>query len=251
MEGEMRYRKFLLAAACTGFLGLQANAAPPADLSAWTVVQYSFGEQPAAAWAITNQNHTATQGVNADASYLRSDFVLNNASIDGTWHVDTTNDDDFMGFVFGEQDPNHYYLFDWKKADQNDVIDGFAQVGMSVKVVNRATGSVTAADLWPTAGGPNVTLLKHNSIPWVSFTDYQFHLDFTPGAFTIEVDQGATQLESWTVNDSTYTTGHFGFYNYSQDSVVYDGFATEQLPEPSMVGLAGLIGLGLIGRRRR
>lgn len=248
----MRYLKFVLAAIAIGSFSFRAAAASvPVDLSPWTVVQYAFGDQPAAAWAITNQNHTATQGVNADASYLRSDFLLANTSINGSWRVNTANDDDFMGFVFGEQDPNHYYLFDWKKADQNDATDGLAEAGMSVKVVNRASGTVTAADLWPTAGGPNVTLLKHDSIPWVSFTDYQFHLNFTPGAFTIEVDQGATQLESWTINDSTYTTGHFGFYNYSQDTVVYDGFATEQLPEPPMLGLVGLIVAGLSGRRRR
>jgi hypothetical protein len=144
----------------------------PIDLTPWTVVQYEFNDQPDAVWVLSNNNQTATQTVNADGSYLRSNFLLTDTAIDGTWRVNTTNDDDFMGFVFGEQDSNHYYLFDWKKADQNDATFGFAQVGMTVKLVSRTSGNMVETDLWPTAGSVNVTPLKHNSILWVSFTDY-------------------------------------------------------------------------------
>lgn len=228
-----------------------AQAAAPADLSPWTVVQYQLFDQPQANWVLSDSNHVATQTVNADASYLRSDFVLTDSAIDGSWRVNTNSDDDFMGFVFGEQDPNHYYLFDWKKADQNDSVDGFAQVGMTIKVVNRASGDMAATDLWPTAGSANVTSLMHNSIPWQSFTDYQFHLEFHPGEFTIDIHQDATLLQSWTISDSTYTTGHFGFYNYSQDSVVYNGFTLTAVPEPSSCGLILMGVVGLSVRRRR
>ena len=224
----------------------------PIDLTPWTVVQYEFNDQPDAIWVLSNNNQTATQTVNADGSYLRSNFLLTNTAIDGTWRVNTTNDDDFMGFVFGEQDRNHYYLFDWKKADQNDATFGFAQVGMTVKLVSRASGNMIENDLWPTAGSVNVTPLKHNSIPWVSFTDYQFHLEFHPGVFSINIKQGSTTLESWTISDNTYTTGHFGFYNDSQDSVVYSGFTIANLPEPStfVLGALGLASLAPTIRRR-
>src|SRR5215831_13772719 len=115
---------------------------------------------------------------------------------------------------------------------------------MTVKLVSRASGNMIENDLWPTSGSANVTPLKHNSIPWESFIDYQFHLEFHPGIFSIDIKQGSATLQSWTVFDNTYTTGHFGFYNDSQDSVVYSGFTMETLPEPSTLAL-GAIGLAV------
>jgi RHS repeat-associated protein len=143
--------------------------------------------------------------------------------MDGTWRVNTTADDDYIGFVFGYQNSEHFYLFDWKKADQNDPL-GFAERGMSVKVVN-ASSTLTGSDFWPTNGnGTRVRSLFHNTVPWVSFTDYQFTLQFRNGEIKIVVKQGTTVLADITVNDSTYTNGLFGFYNYSQEQVRYSGF---------------------------
>ena len=68
-------------------------------------------------------------------------FYSTDTAIDGTWRVNTTSDDDFMGFVFGEQDSNHYDPFDWKKADQNDATLHLCKWESTVKLVigRRAT----------------------------------------------------------------------------------------------------------------
>jgi hypothetical protein len=60
-------------------------------------------------------------------------------------------------------------------------------------------------------------------------TDYKFTLDFVPGQFTITVKEGNTIIESVTINDNTYTSGKFGFYNYSQSNVLYSGFSQQAL----------------------
>ena len=193
------------------------------NLGPWTTKQYELNSQPDANWQKDLPNSAVTQIVNADAAILLSDFNLNTGQMDGTWRVNTTTDDDFIGFVFGYQNSEHFYLFDWKKADQNDPL-GFAERGMSVKVVN-AGSPLTGVDFWPTAGnGTRVRTLFHNTVPWVSFTDYQFTLRFRPGEIKITVKQGATVLADITVNDSTYSNGLFGFYNYSQEQVRYSGF---------------------------
>ena len=177
---------------------------------------------------LSEGNSVATQTVNADASILLSDFALVDDRIEGSWRVDTTSDDDYMGFVFGYQDSQHFYLFDWKQFDQGDAL-GFAERGMSVKVVD-AESSLTGSDLWPTAGNPGrVSNIFHNTIGWNDLTDYQFSLEFHPGEFTIEIRQGSTVLESISLFDGTYTSGGFGFYNYSQGLVEYTGFTREVL----------------------
>lgn len=199
------------------------------DLSSWTVEQYELNSQPDANWVLSSMNTVATQTVNADASILVSDFVLSSDRIEGTWRVNTSSDDDFIGFAFGYQDSEHFYLFDWKQTDQNDVL-GFAERGMSVKRVSADT-PLAGTDLWPTAGnGTRVQSLYHNTVAWAEFTDYHFELEFHPGEFTITVTQGATVLTTATLQDSTYTTGRFGFYNYSQGAVVYTGFQRVTLP---------------------
>ena len=199
------------------------GAGEPVNLAPWTVKQYELNSQPNANWAKDLANNIATQTVNADASFLLSDFDLSRAQMDGTWRVDTTSDDDFIGFVFGYQDSEHFYVFDWKKGSQNDSL-GFAERGMSVKVFN-ADSTLTGRDFWPTAGnGTRVRTLYHNTIPWQTAINYQFTLQFHPGRIKITVRQGETVLADITVNDSTYTNGRFGFYNYSQSQVKYSGF---------------------------
>jgi hypothetical protein len=108
-------------------------------------------------------------------------------------------------------------------------------------------------DFWATAGTENVQLIRQNGVPlrndvpWKFNTDYRFFLEFHPGSFRISVhelgagdagsgDSGAgdsgtsTELISWSVQDSTYQDGKFGFYNYSQGAVSYTSFTRRDTP---------------------
>jgi RHS repeat-associated protein len=206
--------EYLLGAVPTGG-GEIVNLAP------WTVVQYReslTSPRTNAVWQKATDNTSVTQTINADPSALLSDFNLSNAQMEGTWKVNTTNDDDYIGFVFGYQDSGHFYLFDWKQGNQD-----VAGLGMSLKVVS-ADSELTGLDFWPTAGNARVRPLYHNTVRWVDGVQYQFTLQFHPGEIRIIVKQGATVLADFTVKDSTYTNGKFGFYNYSQAAVQYSGF---------------------------
>lgn len=212
-------------------LALAASAAAqgtPIDLSTWQTIQYELNFQGDANWALQAGNTEVLQTVNSDASIFLSDFDAVGQSINGTWRCETNNDDDFMGFVFGYQGRGQFYLFDWKKVDQNHA--GFADAGMTLKVVHTPPGvDPVDDDLWTTAGTANVTPLLHNTIPWVTNVTYEFTLLYTPGNIEITVQQGATVLEHWNVADTTYGNGKFGFYNYSQDSVRYSGFTQQDV----------------------
>ena len=80
---------------------------------------------------------------------------------------------------------------------------------------------------------------------------------FSTGEISIALLNGTTTLDSFTVTDSTYLAGQFGFYNYSEDSVTYSGFQADEfqnvVPEPSTIFLfgIGLLSLAGIGRRKK
>ncbi|HEY6557669.1 MAG TPA: immunoglobulin-like domain-containing protein [Polyangiaceae bacterium] len=234
----------------------------PVNMSTWAVEQFAMGPQGNANWDRAPDGLSVVQRLNADGSILLSDFEVTDTAIEGGWRMDAAgnNDNDYVGFVFGYQDRGHFYLFDWKQATQD-----VAQVGMSLKVVNLgafrdgglpldagadadagpdggALIQLLTNDLWPTAGSENVQILKqdgsplHNSVPWKFETDYRFFLEFHPGSFRITVheltgDGGAPiELVSWSVQDSTYVNGKFGFYNYSQGPVEYTSFTRRDTP---------------------
>ncbi len=194
------------------------------DVSGWTAVQSTATSSGGDAnWVVATDGLSVLQTNNSNPAFFLSDFNVVDAVIDGTFTVETTNDDDIIGFVFGYQDVNHFYLFDWKQTDQS-FCSGFADAGMTVKTVTAGT-NLACIDLWDTDGAPGrVANLYHNTIPWADNVTYGFTLDFSPGQIRIEVRQGATVLDTIAVSDSTYGSGLFGFYNNSQNAVRYTGF---------------------------
>jgi hypothetical protein len=207
------------------------------DLSKWKAVNYNVEEQPYAEWVLSEDKLSVTQTVNADPSVFVSDLDLGKTSIQGTWYVNSSDDDDFIGFVFAYQDPGHFYLFDWKGAEQES-----ARQGMAIKIVDASfkgpdSGNLDAnlpftnTDLWTTDGSEGKITLLHfePTVGWQYQKPYKFQLDFQPGVFSIIVKDGEQILFDKTLEDNTYKSGKFGFYNYSQGGVVYEGFETVQL----------------------
>jgi hypothetical protein len=211
------------------------------DLTRWTALCYTYpaNHQSTAEWVLSDDKRSVTQTVNADPSIFLSDRELLDTTISGTWLVTANDDDDFIGFVFAYQDPGRFYLFDWKGGTQDDSGVGHAERGMAVKVVDAPySGKLEAGkpfdgkDLWHTEGvAGKVKLLHHEPTEaWVSKKPYQFRLDFHPGNFRIVVKDGERVLYDKAFQDRTYQGGRFGFYNFSQGGVVYEGFATVRLP---------------------
>jgi len=214
------------------------------DLTKWNAVNYSYppNGQPYADWVVSDDKLSATQKVNADPSIFVSDRALAHTSVSGRWLVEAHDDDDFIGFVFGYQNPGQFYLFDWKSGTQSDGSLGTAEQGMAVKVANvpysgPPSGNLEAGmpfddeALWSTQGSKGkVTLLHHEPTEgWEYDKPYRFQLNFHPGNFSVEVKDGDRVVYYRTFEDATYRTGRFGFYNYSQGGVVYKGFETTML----------------------
>jgi len=172
----------------------------------------------------------------------------------GNWQVQSGNDSvqQFTNgqptvYQDGELDSDNadFWLIDWKQSDQ-----GAALEGLSLSHVTGDVENTSANDFWAHVGTVNEVARGDNlgSTGWLDNTSYTFDLTFTDSLIEVFVD-GVLEIS----HSGTFTDGAFGFYNYSQNQVLYAGITEDVLPPvPLPAGLPLLLaGLGAFGWMRR
>lgn len=203
----------------------------PVDLSTWsTDNRFDFpGGQGAGIWNVASDGSSVVQTVNGDSTMFLSPDNYSNTTVKGTFY-ENSGDDDFVGFVFGFNSTNStMYLFDWKQATQSAY--GLAQRGITLKRFDAAP--TTRDHLWTTASIPGImTQLYYEDVQRINGRQYEFELTFTSPTISIILTDLATNavIANFSVSDSLYSTGQFGFYNFSEDNVTYTSFTSD--PEP-------------------
>lgn len=197
----------------------------------WFVHQFELADdaiQTEAAYTFESGGLVATQVNNPMASVYVKDVDFESIRVAGRVSVTTLSDDDMFGVVFGWQDPEHFYLLDWKQAEQEDGACGLAPAGVTLKRIDATEPLTACADLWAGAGtGKVVPLSEATGEGWVENTVYDFELVFRPGTIRVTLTQGDVVVANIESDDTTYSHGRFGFYNYSQEGVRYEFFTVE------------------------
>lgn len=202
---------------------------------------YDFGgpteTDPPTNWAWNANTKTLCQTINGRASALFCGWELNDAKITGTFSVNTIDDDDWTGFIWGLQDTDHFYLFTWKQLGQNfPGCGGALPAGMQVKVIdvkNPVANPLTCADRHQPADTVNSKLLVPTSEftqqGWLDNVQYLFELTHkASGEITIVVRNKLTNIiiAEKTFMDQTYPSGKFGMYTKSQVSACFSDYKT-------------------------
>ena len=206
------------------------------DLNTWTAT--SGGN-----WIVDGSGTSVLQTTNGNPTFFLSDINYINTQFDGTFGVETTGDDDFIGFAFGYNNSNDFLLFDWKQGNQSNALAGFT--------LSQISGS--DVDFWGHTGS-DITVLGTDYAStkgWADNTVYNFSLDFTSNNIKIGID-GTNIFDV----AGSFNSGKFGFYNYSQSQVRYTGFTEEiilppdaTVPEPSTLAIFALGIMGLVSRK--
>ena len=247
--------KLVAVAIASALFATHAHAAAvPVDLSSWT-------KDGNGNWTLAPDNNSVFQSLNSAPTTFHNGENSQGKALAGTITVETTADDDFIGFVLGytqgDIDGNtdtDYILIDWKQLNQA----GW-DAGMSISRVTGAIqtcGTCTGTDPWDHDG--NVELLARantlGNVGWSDNTTYNFEIEFTATNIKVFVD-GVLQFNIF----GTFADGAFGFYNFSQERVRYAGITEEVLPPASEVPLpaalplllSGIGALGFFSRKKR
>ena len=192
------------------------------------VIQYEFNAQPDAAWSLCAGDIVARQSVNADASILLGQFDATNKVMRGSMRA--ANAPDYMGVVVGYQDRGAYYLFDWKRTTATFSDFGEAQLGTTLRLVDTQAGQdPSGADLWGSADSVNVTTLCDNPIAWAADTTYDFTVRYQPGLIGVDIRDGETLVQSWSVADASLAQGRFGYYINSLEGVEFGPLTVDDI----------------------
>ncbi|RMF08978.1 MAG: PEP-CTERM sorting domain-containing protein [Alphaproteobacteria bacterium] len=250
----MIIRHLAAAAAVSLSFASQAAHAAPVDLSGW--IAEGQGN-----WILQPGNDAVFQSVNGLPTVFHNDTNSQGLQLSGTIQVQTDFDDDQIGFVLGYQAGDlfnaspDFILIDWRQADQFIPQDGCTvQEGLSVM---RITGDIgDFSGLACRDGSNGVTELARGAtlgeVGWEDFVEYTFDLIFTQDTIQVLVD-GVLEINL----TGNFADGAFGFYNASQQEVLYAGIVEDdavviEVPAPAGLGLV-LFGsaMALAARRGR
>ncbi len=221
---------------CAAVLGLTigataAQAAPvPVDLTTWE------RDGTDSSWNVQPGNDAVLQTVNGSpTAYFEAGSNAQGTALSGNIKVQTTSDNDFIGFLLGYQDNEinsstaNYVLVDWKKADQT-FSGRSGSAGLALSLVSDGD---TELDFWDHSGG--ITEIERaatlGATGWVSNVDYAFDITFTSSLIEVLVD-GVLELSVTAAEAgvAAFDDGAFAFYNYSQQNVLYSAIAERELP---------------------
>ncbi|MEC8422192.1 MAG: hypothetical protein VX000_00370, partial [Myxococcota bacterium] len=192
---------------------------------------------PSPSWSLSSDRLTVTQSLNADAAVYMSNLPATGTEISVDLTVNTTGDDDFIGFVLGYESGENasssgdWLLFDWKQGDQdNGCSSGADGGGASGTRLSRVSGVVGGRDMWCHEGAVSelASGSRFGSTGWSDHQTYEVRFECNPTRLDIEIDGTLEFSET-----GTFDCGNFGFYNYSQSDIEYE------LVDPVGVSICG------------
>jgi MYXO-CTERM domain-containing protein len=172
-------------------------------------------------WTLSKDGRTISQSINSFSTVYASTLPMTGLTVTFTLTVNSSSDDDFIGWAFGWEDGEltakdaDWWVFDWKQTDQSYGDWGMAYDGLALSHV---TGATAAADLWSHTKTVEeiARAATLGSTGWVDYTTYTIEMAFDVDEIQVWVD-GKLEFDL----TGEYPPSNFSFYAFSQEDVEY------------------------------
>lgn len=234
-------RKLLLTLVLFGFAG--GAQAALIDTVLWSPTAEGPSTNAVGTTGWTVGGISATRLGNGSGALISNFSLSGDFTFSGKFQT-TSSDDENVGMVFGWQDSANHYRLGWEGNGFGDIAGG-------------GFGSSGANGLWLVREQAGVGAILFE-LPTTFYTVsaggpvYDFTIARSDNDIFFSIDNGATNIASATVADSTFLSGAVGVYVESQQAQFTDLAADEiSVPEPGTIALfgRGLIGLSLARQR--
>lgn len=144
-------------------------------------------------------------------------------------------DNDWVGFVIGKTDSNHFYLWSWKKSDQSPAYEGHALGYLTKGISALESGGAGMKNMHTSSSGYNFIegYTDHDGSQydgWQHGVEYTFRIEYSPTRMQLYIDD-VLIFDEPPKYTSTYPEGAVGFFNKSQAGVEYYDVSEEPLRE--------------------
>ncbi|KAH8403240.1 hypothetical protein KR222_008894 [Zaprionus bogoriensis] len=188
-------------------------------------------------WIVLANGTEILQTLNSDPGLVVGGDAFGGVDFDGTFYIEDTADDDYVGFIFSYQSSRKFYVVQWKKAEQSywelEPFKANANPGLQIKLVDSDTGPGTMLrnSLWHEGDTPGqVKLLWKDplNVGWKERTSYRWSLSHRPAIGLIRVrifERERLILDSHNLYDPTLKGGRLGAFCFSQEMIIWSDLA--------------------------
>lgn len=204
--------------------------------------EWSMKGHPDGEWVLLDSNNVLNTSYILPPTMFVNKNNMINIVMEGTISVETAQDADFIGLVFGYKKPTgididnfyNFYLFDWK-AETADVLGNRAYEGFRI---SRYSGNIIENEVadyfWGTKEDAKRSIINHkygSGLGWKPFEKYHFKLVYTESTIIISIND-----ELIFEQIGCFQKGRLGFYCMSQTKVHFENFSIKTfidfIPQP-------------------
>jgi hypothetical protein len=185
----------------------------------WSAQGFAAGPS---SWTLSQDGLTVTQTENSGPGVAMTNLPAVGVTIEFELEVQTTSDDDFIGWTVGYESGDHsnpsaeFMIFDWKQGDQDCGGWGYAGLAMNrvTGIPDQAGGCSGLGNFWSHANAVSEEsrALTLGSTGWADNTTYTVELIYDVSHIQVWVD-GTLEFDEY----GTFPVGAFGFYTMSQE----------------------------------
>ncbi|XP_071121963.1 uncharacterized protein [Mytilus edulis] len=162
----------------------------------------------------------------------------------GTVYVRSTEDDNYVGFIFGYTNNRKFYLVSWRPNNynfDNTTYKGGIK-GVHISAINSDSGpsQSLAEALWlDTSTDNELTVLWHdpNLVAWSNFTSYKWFLTHNTelGKIRLKIyDINSLLIDSGDIYDTSITGGRVGVFQFGQQMSLWSDLKVKCIDRENM-----------------